>query len=221
MNRVIYACDIGSVQAGRFAWARVVPGQGRPYASGSIDDLITQLSDDAREGNKSIAIGFESPLFMPVPAKIANLGHGRRNEGNRSMFAQVGASVTTLGIHQAAWILRALRSIAHSRLLYTLDWTLWPGSVETPYLLVWEAFVARTAHGRAHIQDASTAAKFFSDNENDLGRVHAVEAESPLCLIHAAAMWADWSIERSGLNGDCLVLKPEHAYEGDIDVEPV
>lgn len=217
MNRVIYACDIGSIRAGHFAWARVVPGQGTPHVSRSIDHLVTQLSEDAYEGSKSIAIGFESPPFMPVPAGSASLGHGRENEGNRSMFAAVGASVTTLGIHEAVWILRALRDTTHSRLQYTFDWTLWPRNVEAPYLPVWEAFVAGAAHGRAHICDAATAAMFFSDNENDLGRVNAVDAERPLCLIHAVALWANWSAELSGFNGNCLVLKPEHAYEGDID----
>ena len=214
MNRIIYACDIGSIRAGTFAWARVVPDHGDPSASCDIDDLVTRLTEDVQRGN-SIALGFESPLFMPVPVDSANLNRGRGGEGNRSMFASAGASVTTLGVHEAAWILRAIRAQAPRELRYTLDWSLWNG--DDRILLVWEAFVSGAAKSATHKQDAATAAVFFRDNEGNLNGVNAVTAESPLCLVHAAALWADWTEDPAGLHGSCLVLRPQTPYNGHID----
>ena len=104
VNRVIYACDVGSVRAESFAWARVLPGNSNPTASFDIDGLITSLRQDAESG-MSIALGFESPIFMPIPESSEKLNKGRNSEGNRSMFASAGVYVTTLGIHESAWIL--------------------------------------------------------------------------------------------------------------------
>ena len=125
MRRAIYACDVGSTRAGTLAWARVEPNGMAPVASASIDDLATRIVADAKCG-LSIALGFESPLFMPVPIDSADLNRGRANEGNRSMFAPPAASVTTMGVHEAAWILSAIRDQAPGLLTYTLDWTAWP-----------------------------------------------------------------------------------------------
>lgn len=212
MNRVIYACDIGSIQAGSFAWARVIPGQGDPpCASRDIDSLVTRLREDANSG-KSISLGFESPLFMPIPVDSGNLNQGRQGEGNRAMFAPAGASVTTLGLHEAAWIMRAIRAEC-AQLQYTLDWTLWP---RDKTLLVWEAFVSGVAHGASHEQDAVSAAIFFRDNEENLNGVNAVTAVEPLCLVHAVALWAGWAEDVTGLHRSCLVLKPERPYNGQI-----
>jgi len=167
MHRAIYACDVGSVRSGTFAWARVEPGDGAPVASADIDDLVTRLVQDATDG-MSIALGFESPLFMPVPANSGDLSCGRCGEGNRSMFAPAGAAVATLGIHEAAWILRAIHRQTHE---YTLDWNAWPPEGATRALLLWEAFVSGAAHGDTHERDAATAAVFFRTNELDLERV--------------------------------------------------
>lgn len=66
MNAIAYACDIGSVKSGAFAWARNSSAETTPTASQDIDRLIEYIVEDAKEG-KTIALGFEAPLFMPVP----------------------------------------------------------------------------------------------------------------------------------------------------------
>jgi len=166
----------------------------------------------------SIALGFESPLFMPVPAGSAGLNRGRQGEGNRSMFAPAGASVTTLGVHEAAWILRAIGDRALGVLTYTLDWNTWPPVGDTRSLLVWEAFVSGAAHSPSHERDATSAAVFFRDNEDNLDAVNAVTADRPLCLVHAAALWASWAADFDRLRQGCLVLMPGQAYDGSIDL---
>ncbi len=165
MSRVIYACDVGSVRTGTFAWARVVPGGAYPTASVDINDLIIHLSQDVERG-MSIALGFEALLFMPVPNDSANLSSGRDGDGNRSMFAPAGAAVATLAIHEAAWILRAIHAQAARRLTYTLDWLEWPPQEDVRRLLLWEAFVSGETHSTSHERDAATAAVFFREHES-------------------------------------------------------
>ena len=220
MNRVIYACDVGSIAKKNFAWARVVPGTEKPYAHCDIDELVRHLSEDAKVG-MSIALGFESPLFMPVPDKSKDLGRGREGDGDRAMFATSGATVTTLGIQEAAWVLKKLHDQAPETLRYTIDWRTWPPAENKQTLLLWEAFVSGAASSAnmdktGHEWDAATAAVFFRDNERILNSVNAVTAENSLCLVHAAAMYADWTQNVADLHRSCLVLKPQRPCEGDF-----
>jgi hypothetical protein len=76
--RQVYACDIGSTRHERskdpkFAWVRVTPDRS-PIAIGShsIESLVNYLGKDLRAGF-SIAIGFEAPLFFPVPIRSDRL----------------------------------------------------------------------------------------------------------------------------------------------------
>lgn len=217
MDGVVYACDIGSVKSGSFAWSRAVSLEAAPIASSDIDELLVQIVRDARAGG-SVALGFEAPLFMPVPRYSENLNSRRTQEGNRSMFAPVGASVTTLALHEAAWILRGLREQIGAILEYTVDWRQpWRSSNGTARLLVWEAFVSSSAHGDTHERDAATAARCFLDCEHRFAEMKAVTCEQPFSLIHCVAMYAGWSDDVVGLHSDCLVLKPEVPYDGPID----
>ena len=216
MKRAIYACDVGSVSAGNFAWARVVPGQGHPSASVDIDDLVKNLLQDIKN-DMSIALGLEAPLFMPIPMDSGALNSGRQGEGNRSMFAPPGAAVATLAIQQAAWILRAIHDGESNLPMYTLDWRRWPSPEGVKHFLIWEAFVSGSARGTSHAQDAATAAMFFREHENDLAEVNAVKADEPLCMVHAAAIWAGWTDDNNGLRQSCLVLKPEQPYKDRVD----
>lgn len=216
MGRVIYACDIGSVRAGTFAWARALPGMGNPCASQDIDALARRLVEDVN-ASMSVALGFECPLFMPVPGESDRLNCGRQGEGNRSMFAPAGAAVATLGLHEAAWILRQIRERVPAPPRYSLDWCAWPPEGEVPHLLLWEAFVSGAAHDDSHERDAATAVAFFRTNEQDLNAANAVAADRPLSMVHTAALWAGWATDLDRLHQACLVLKPEQRYEGDID----
>lgn len=216
MGRAIYACDVGSVRAGTFAWARALPGAGNPCASRDIGALATRLVEDLN-ASMSVALGFECPLFMPVPEESERLNRGRQGEGNRAMFAPAGAAVATQGLQEAAWILRHLRDRVSDPPPCSLDWCTWPPQDGGPRFLLWEAFVSGQVHSSSHERDAATAAVFFRNVEQDLGAMNAVTADQPLSMIHAAALWAGLAADLDRLRCPCLVLKPNQRYEGVID----
>jgi len=56
-------------------------------------DLVCELREELSRGVK-IALGIESPLFIPIPKQSEHLSKGRMNEGNRSFAAPVGLAVT-------------------------------------------------------------------------------------------------------------------------------
>ena len=214
--RAIYTCDIGSIPSGNFGWARCVPEhKANPTGSTDISRLVDCLEKDMAN-RTSIALGFESPLFIPVPLSDSDLCRGRQGEGSRSLFAQAGATVTTLGIHQAAWILRKIHPCGANHFEFTTDLSKWPPSDERLVLFCWEAFVSGNAHSRHHTRDAATATMFFLDNEMHLGTVNAVTTEPSFSLIQAVALWAGWSTNMAELHASTLVIKPNKPYEGMI-----
>jgi len=115
--RVIYGVDIGSTRfipggTPNFAWARVDPDA--PHVidvSSSIQELADEVISDLKHGT-SVALGFEAPLFIPVPEKASNLCHGREKEGNRSCLAPAGLSVAALGIHDPRGYCAASQTVA-------------------------------------------------------------------------------------------------------------
>lgn len=214
--RAIYTCDIGGIRSGNFGWARCVPEEkANLIGSTDISRLIDCLQKDM-ENLMSIALGFECPLFIPVPISENDLCRGRQGEGSRSLFAQAGATVTTLGVHQAAWILRKIHPYGTNHFEFTTDLSKWPPSDDHQVLFCWEAFVSGIAHSRSHTRDAATATMFFLHNEMHLGVVNAVTTELPFSLIQAVALWAGWSTNMAELHGSTLVIKPDKPYEGKI-----
>ena len=161
--RAIYACDVGSTLSTvpKFAWTRILPERSTEViGSSDIRVLASFLEDDLR-GGRSVALGFEAPLFMPVPDRAEDLGRGRAGEGSRSMFAPAGSAVATLGLHQAAHILRRLFLSCGEECTFTLDWAERPPRGSQVVLLCWEAFVSQAAHStsttHAHLQDATSS----------------------------------------------------------------
>jgi len=218
-QRVIYACDIGSTRRQAFAWARLLPNKGSQSIQGSSDiqQLVKRLELDIEQGY-SVALGFEAPLFIPIPESSKDLSKGRDGESNRSFASQVGLTVCTLGVHQSAWILKRLYESSSCKCEFTLDWRCWPPSGHRPVLLCWEAFVSGQAHSDKHIKDAATAAVFFFDNEHNLQKVNAVTAKNAISLIGATGLWSGWTTDLHYLHRSTLVLKPSSVFEGEIQV---
>ena len=211
---VVYACDVGSVKSGTFAWAKTDSLTRAPFASTRIDELVESIVCDVRRG-ASIALGFEAPLFLPVPERSDGLNTGRPGETNRSMFAQAGAAVATVAVQEAAWVLNQLRRQLTDDVKVTTDWKSdWRVAHS---ILLWEAFVSSTAHSESHLRDAATAVHEFLAVSEYLDEANAVTCERPLSLIAAAALWAGWWTDLSRLRLPCLVLRPSEAYSGEID----
>jgi hypothetical protein len=224
--RRVYAVDIGSTrcepgQQPRFAWAGVDPDAPDTTLVGSsdIEELCDHLVTDLSE-RRSVALGFEAPLFIPVPVAAANLCRGRTNEGSRSFAAPAGLAVTALGLHQAAWILRRIQQSCGAFVGFTVAPTAWPPNSETTILFCWEAFVSQGAHSATHIGDAATAVMEFLAHEADLQAANAVTAEEPFSLIAAAAMWSRLNVDVEAIRQPVVVLRPTKPFAGEVASPP-
>jgi hypothetical protein len=79
VNPIIYCADIGSVPNGRFGWARSAPDETaiEGHRGGvEIVDLVEAVGTDLDAG-RAVALGFECPLFVPVPKEPLRLGMAR------------------------------------------------------------------------------------------------------------------------------------------------
>jgi hypothetical protein len=216
VNRVAYACDVGSTRSdgkrgaqSGFGWARAERADD-VEGGRSITRLVAAVAHDLSLG-RSVALGFEAPLFIPVPLDAANLCRGRAGEGSRSFAAPAGLAVTALGLHQAAWVLAALRETPH-RPRFAYRSSEWPS--DTPTLFCWEAFVSGPAHSDDHVRDAATAVVAFLAAESDLAAATTVHAERPLSLIGAAALWSGWVTDSDVLHAATAVIRPSTAFAG-------
>lgn len=213
--------DVGSTrcEAGHtpnFAWVRIKPGDLTSIVGSSdIRKLAARVARDLQDGS-SVALGFEAPLFIPVPLDAGRLCYGRTNEGGRSFAAPAGLTVATLALHQAAWILRNLAASCPDSFDFKMDAKSWPPVGQRPILFCWEAFVSGKAHGRTHIQDAATAATSFIEAEANLLKATNITAECPLSLIAAAALWSGLVRDLSVLHQPTVVIRPDSPFAGDI-----
>lgn len=216
---IIYAADIGSTRLKKggtpnFGWARIDPDAGGEVrVSTDIEHLAIALTADLA-GGRSVALGLECPLFMPVPVSADSLCHRREGEGNRSFAAPPGLAVAALGLHQAAWLLRYTRTECNRSVPFALDLLSWMMANERQVFFCWEAFISGSGHSDEHVRDAATAADAFREAVSDENAPSAIHAESPLSLIGAAALWSGWRTDVGVLHEPCVVVKPLRPYDG-------
>jgi hypothetical protein len=224
------AIDVGSTRTskkaphGNLGWIRVdtLP-EARIVAAGTeIDRCVTTIAS-ALDDDQQVALGLESPGWLPVPARSEDLCRGRNGEGNRSCFAPAGGFVATLGVAQLGWILRELaRQRGRASTLTTR-----PEAWSSGGLLLWEAFVSGAAHAtknepQAHLRDAATAAFAFIDSH----RGHSLSAVSPrqnedvFPLFGAVLRWARAAGYAHADDADLMVaphvVKPATKFEGTL-----
>jgi uracil-DNA glycosylase len=206
VDLALYCADIGSVPNGRFGWARSETDEAaiETHRGGTeIIDLVEAVAADVESG-RAVALGFECPLFVPVPEQALRLGAARAGEGNRSWSAGAGAGAMATGVVQVAWILAELRRevpAAHAE----LDWERFAGG--NTGLFLWEAFVTDRAKAATHVDDATVAVTAFREALPDVASASAVTAERPLSLLGAALVWSGWSRDAGLLRAPCLVIK--------------
>jgi hypothetical protein len=208
----VYCADIGSVRTKKFGWATDAPlaASENNFDTTSIDGLCSAVEHSLRRKQR-VALGFETPLFIPVPAGSKELGRARKGEGDKPWSAGAGAAVIATGMAQTAWILRKLRTALPNEKLY-LDWGAF--SAARTGLFVWEAFVSgsskpKASEGNPHVADASAAIAAFRGSIAEATETPPVNAESPLSLIGAAALWAGWTDDTSVLKAQPVVILPE------------
>src|SRR5437870_5067947 len=103
----IFAVDVGSPK--HFAWVSETGAQGQVG-----DTLVTAVTSSFASGRR-VALGFECPLFIPVPRYWNRIGKARVGEGNRSWSAGGGATVTTYGLHEVTWTLARLSEAGNAK----------------------------------------------------------------------------------------------------------
>ena len=224
LHRRVYAVDVGTTLPQRpdgtphFAWASVDPEVPEVIVgSSSVELLGTWLVKDLR-ARRSVALGFEAPLFIPVPTAASNLCRGRYNEGSPSWSAPPGLTVASLGLHQAAWILRWIADHCGGSVDFQVAPTAWPPDPGAGMLFCWEAFVSGAVHSESHIQDAATAAEAFLLHERNLADATTVTGEHPLSLIGAAALWSGLAVSPEILRTATVVLRPARRCDREIEI---
>ena len=208
MDLAVYAVDVGSVHQKKFGWARAYAPDGRvdPDAEETdISRLVDELEADIRT-TRPVALGFECPLYVPVPEDPQRLGKARVGEGNRAWSAGAGTGALTTGLVEAAWVLRALRERVID-VPVTLDWPEFERRAQG--LFLWEAFVSGPGKGLSltHHGDAAIAVDRFFELLPDPTIADELAAEAPLSLIAAAAIWAGFLDDPGALRRKCLVVR--------------
>lgn len=202
----IYCADVGSIRSGNFGWARADLPEGyveRHRGGPEIVELVDVIADDL-SGGVPVALGFECPVFVPVPEEPVRLGMARAGEGNRSWSAGAGTGALATGLVQMAWILKQLRARAPDAEVF-LDWgSFWSGRRG---LFLWEAFVTDRAKAETHVDDAAVAVTCFVSSLPDPPAQNAIVETRVLSLLGAAMLWSGWSDELELLHTSCLVLR--------------
>ncbi len=205
---IVAAVDVGSIRKGNFGWFRRA---GTTTADGrGPEGLVSLLGDDLAAGGR-VALGFECPLFVPLPQQPEDLGSRRPGEGNRPWSVAAGAASLTTGLQQVAWLLWRLGDEALD-ITPTLHWhELQDG---TANLLVWEAFVSGAGKPTprpgvsGHVADAEAAVEEFNrrvsrgdptSDSKPVGQVYS--------LVGAALLRAGLTTELDVLAQPALVVR--------------
>ena len=202
----VFCADIGSLARGNFGWARRIPSETATveHVASSIESFSNAVADEFHQG-RPVALGFEMPLFVPVPESVDELGKARPCDiGAPSWNSPVGSNVLTTGLPQVAWVLVRLREAAPDLLAFT-RWE--PFAAERRGLLLWEAFVTKDAKGASHEEDAAIGIKAFCDQLPSPGDANADDTQRPLSLITAAALWAGWDLPKDALRRACVLIR--------------
>lgn len=201
----VFCADIGSIPNGRFAWARRLPGGlDEIHDPARIESLVDAVAAHLVVGRPA-ALGFEMPLFVPVPEEPMQIGKARPCDVDAPAWSSsVGASVLATGIPQVAWALQRLRAAAPTTELH-LSWPAFAAARSG--LLVWEAFVTRSAKGATHEEDAAIGVDAFCSQLPSPGDLKADATPRPLSILAAAAMWAGWDLDADQLRRSVLVVR--------------
>jgi len=205
----IYCADVGSIQAGNFAWAR---GERRArvkitHKGEHIAALAERIAFDFNAG-RPVALGFECPLFLPVRDDPDMVTCQRDGEAGYAWSAGPGAQSLVLGLAETIWILRTIR---RSGIRPFLVWEAF--NTAGRGLFLWEAFVTSRAagrlqtNGRSHIKDAEIAVRLFARRVPRMTAASDIREEVVYSLLGAALLRTGWSKDLKLLETPCVVIK--------------
>lgn len=203
---IAVACaDIGSVAKGKFGWALK---HGKSWSQGdSIVAFSEQIVSHLNQ-NTPVAVGFECPLFVPLPRDPRGLTRARKGEGNRAWCAGAGSGALAVGLTEVVWILREVWEGLDVPEKPTASLR-WPQFLETGGLFIWEAFVTGASKKHSHIQDARGAVEALVRALPDPERRNLVHEEMVYSLGGAALLRAGWGVPATVLEDPTLVISAE------------
>jgi hypothetical protein len=197
---VIACADVGSVAKGNFGWWSS-ENQGGLKPSG----LVEHVADLLNRG-RTVALGFECPLFVPLAENELHLTSARPGEGTRAWSAGAGCGALATGIVQATWVLGEVRRRLSHALPAHLSWPQFVAAASG--LFLWEAFVTGTAKRASHAEDAKAGATAFMRSLPDPPAANAVVCLGAVhSLIGAALLRTGWTSNIAVLEQPCLVLR--------------
>jgi hypothetical protein len=202
----IAAVDVGNVA--NTGWWQI-SSSGAEQGGRDLNDLATLLADDLTRGEK-VALGFEAPLFIPLPSSTEGLGRQRIGEVGRPWCAGAGASTLAFGLQEAAFVLTALARKTHHPIRGGLDLA---GLASDQFdLVLWEAFVSGPAKDRTaadpHIADARAAAIEFQRRYRSGHVTSDISETEVVSLGGAVLLGAGLSTDLTLLSAPCTVVKP-------------
>lgn len=205
----VFCADVGSIAGGSFAWARRLPGTDNEevHQPKSIESLAASVVQALRAG-EPVALGFEAPLFVPVPGDPKRLGKARPCDApSPSWSSSVGASVLATAMAQVPWTLRFIREEVPDLRVH-LQWP--PFAEQQGGLLLWEAFVSGAAKGDTHEEDARSGVQAFCEQLPNPGDAGASATERPFSVVAAAAIWAGLDLPTQEMRSGCLLVRATH-----------
>jgi hypothetical protein len=201
-NLAIFCADVGSIKAKKFGWAATLPGK-NDIAGNSIEEFAARIADEIKRENK-VAIGFECPLFVPVRINPQDVNAARKGEGNRSWSAGAGTGALATGLVEVLWVMNEISRLLGKSPNAQFQWSEF---LVSDSVFLWEAFITSTAKGAGHSEDAQIAVSHFRNSLPDPWSVNAIQEESVLSLVGAAALRAGWTKNIEVLSKQCLVIK--------------
>ena len=208
----ILCADVGSVAKGNFGWAGVLVGpEHQDLGSGSDIVRLAETVADDLNNKVPVALGFEYPLFVPIPQDPARLTSARKNEGQRPWSAGAGSGALATGLTETVWLLWHVREQLSSVKIHTrayLEWSSFAGTGEG--LFLWEAFVSDAGKGKSstHVGDAEIAVYRFMNSLPNPDEANAITSDEEVhSLLGAALLRTGWTTDLTVLSSPCLVIK--------------
>ncbi len=201
----VVCADIGSVAKGSFGWAASLDPDREVLEGSDIAEMCRTVAN-ALNGGRKVALGFECPLFVPIPDNPAHLTSKRPGEGSRPWSAGGGLGALATGLTEIPWILLTMRAQLSSGVPAFLKWREFCAAGRG--LFLWEAFVTGDAKGASHCKDAAVAVREFRRVAPGVDDANAVKVPVALSLLGAALLRSGWTKDLRVLGQTCVVIKP-------------
>ena len=201
---VIAAVDVGKLT--NIGWWRLFDGQG--VGGQDLYELRLLLAGDIIE-RRPLALGFECPLFMPLPEVTAGLGRQRVGDAGKPWCIGAGATSMAFGVQQAVWLLREIRRRLPTTVRGTQQWDLFvDGRAD---VVVWEAFVTGKSKDRnavdGHVLDARAAVAELARRLDSDDLTSDIEDRDVLSLAGAALLRSEMTSDPSELSHPSLAVR--------------